>query len=197
MNIALFGTSGDPPTIGHQRILEWLSDRYDLVVVWVSNNPFKSHQTSLEDRIAMMRLLIAEIIAESDHPNLELHPEISNPYSLITVKQAQKIWQGAEFTLVIGGDLIEQIANWYQAEELLQQVKILVVDRRGYQISESHLTNLQIKGAKVAIADLVVPEISSTNYRKNGDQSGIIPSIAQYIYTNNLYQWEETNPNTP
>lgn len=34
MDIALFGTSADPPTIGHQGILQWLSGRYDVVVVW-------------------------------------------------------------------------------------------------------------------------------------------------------------------
>ncbi|MGL5832760.1 MAG: nicotinate-nucleotide adenylyltransferase, partial [Waterburya sp.] len=31
--IALFGTSADPPTIGHQTILQWLSQHYDHVVV--------------------------------------------------------------------------------------------------------------------------------------------------------------------
>ena len=61
MNVALFGTSADPPTAGHQAILKWLSERYDWVAVWASDNPFKFHQTSLEHRGAMLRLLIEDI----------------------------------------------------------------------------------------------------------------------------------------
>ena len=47
MRVALFGTSADPPTSGHQKILSWLSERYDWVAIWAADNPFKSHQTSL------------------------------------------------------------------------------------------------------------------------------------------------------
>jgi nicotinate-nucleotide adenylyltransferase len=195
MDIALFGTSGDPPTIGHRQILEWLSDRYDLCAVWVSNNPFKSNQTDLGHRVEMMQLLISDLNLTG--PNIQLHPEISSPRSLITVNLAKQIWQNADFTLVVGADLIPQLPTWYRAQELLQQVKILVTARVGYKISEQSLEGLYAIGAKIAIADLVIPEISSSNYRKNGDLSGIIPSIQAYIHTNNLYQWEETNLDIP
>ncbi|MEY2856531.1 MAG: nicotinic acid mononucleotide adenyltransferase, partial [Cyanobacteriota bacterium] len=52
--IALFGTSADPPTIGHQTILQWLSQHYDRIVVWASDNPFKQHQTPLKFRSEML-----------------------------------------------------------------------------------------------------------------------------------------------
>ena len=61
MNIALFGTSADPPSIGHQQILQWLDRHYDRVLVWVSDNPFKTHQANLSDRLKMMELTIAAI----------------------------------------------------------------------------------------------------------------------------------------
>ncbi|WP_421657438.1 adenylyltransferase/cytidyltransferase family protein [Leptothermofonsia sp. ETS-13] len=61
LNIALFGTSADPPTAGHRAILVWLSQRYDCVAVWASDNPFKTHQTPLEHRMAMLQLLINDI----------------------------------------------------------------------------------------------------------------------------------------
>jgi nicotinate-nucleotide adenylyltransferase len=196
MNIALFGTSGDPPTKGHQKILQWLSDRYDLCAVWVSNNPFKFHQTNLDHRVEMMRLLIAELNLTlgyapdyfQDDYKVQLHPEISSPRSLVTLNHAKQIWQNAEFTLVVGSDLVSQLPSWYKAEELLQQVKILVVERIGYEVSEQILESLYTMGAKVAIADLVIPEVSSSNFRQNGDLSGIIPSIQEYINLHNLYQ---------
>lgn len=48
MNIALFGTSADPPTRGHGKILTWLAQHYDQVAVWAADNPFKQHQASLD-----------------------------------------------------------------------------------------------------------------------------------------------------
>ena len=46
-NIALFGTSADPPTIGHKKILEELSKIYDFTISYVSDNPQKKHILNL------------------------------------------------------------------------------------------------------------------------------------------------------
>ena len=43
-SIALFGTSADPPTIGHEKILEELSKIYAHTICYVSNNPKKKHK---------------------------------------------------------------------------------------------------------------------------------------------------------
>ena len=40
-SIALFGTSADPPTIGHKKILEELSKIYAFTISYVSDNPQK------------------------------------------------------------------------------------------------------------------------------------------------------------
>ena len=48
MKIALFGTSADPPTIAHQKIISWLGSQFDRVAVWAANNPFKVHGAALE-----------------------------------------------------------------------------------------------------------------------------------------------------
>ena len=135
--IALFGTSADPPTAGHQTILKWLSEHYDRVIVWASDNPFKKHQTSLENRSQMLRLAIEEI--DSASSNIHLLQELSDRRSLLTIQKARNIWQDAEFTFVIGSDLVSQISSWYHIEELLAQVKILVVPRPGYGIIKSHI----------------------------------------------------------
>jgi nicotinate-nucleotide adenylyltransferase len=194
MKIALFGTSADPPTLGHQAILQWLSQRFDRCVVWVSDNPFKSHQASLEQRIEMMGLAIASI--QTEHPNLELHPDISNPRTLITLQKARALWPGAEFTLVVGVDLIAQLPSWYRADELLAQVDILVVPRVGYAMPWQEIEQLKERGVKVAIAEVSVPMVSSSAYRKNGDRSGIVPSVSAYIDREHLYSWQETKNNT-
>lgn len=197
MNIALFGTSADPPTLGHQAILEWLSQHFDLCVVWVSNNPFKSHQADLEQRLYMMQVAIASM--QSKYHNLELHPEISNPRTLITLEQAKVIWPDAKFTLVVGVDLIAQLPSWYRADQLLSQISILVVPRAGYATPWQEIDLLKVRGIEIAIAEFSVPMVSSSAYRNNGDRSGLIPSVAAYIDREHLYQWrdqwQETNKN--
>ncbi|MEM9274687.1 MAG: nicotinate-nucleotide adenylyltransferase [Cyanobacteria bacterium P01_F01_bin.143] len=184
--IALFGTSADPPTAGHQTILRWLSEYYDLVVVWASDNPFKEHQTKLEDRSQMLRLAVEEI--DTAQEKIRLCQELSDRRSLITIEKARNIWQDAEFTFVIGSDLLSQISSWYRITELLSQVKILVIPRSGYMIKQSDLDNLSNLGGNFTIATLDPPQVSSTAYRLQGDSTVLTPAVAVYINQHNLYK---------
>ncbi len=189
IKIALFGTSADPPTAGHRTILNWLSQHFDWVAVWASDNPFKSHQTSLEHRSAMLLLMIQEI--NSPRQNLCLYPELSSPRTLETVEQAKLLWGNAELTLVIGSDLVEQLPRWYQVEHLLKQVQLLVVPRPNYPPEELDLWQLRRIGADVAIASLSAPDVSSTSYRETGDTQALTPTIEDYINREHLYAWHE------
>jgi nicotinate-nucleotide adenylyltransferase len=185
MKIALFGTSADPPTVGHQTILKWLAQNFDHVAVWASDNPFKSHQTSLEHRTTMLRLMLNEFNAPPD--KIQVYPELSYPRTLITVEQAQHRWVGAELTLVVGSDLAGQLPRWFRAADLLQQVSVLVVPRPGYAISVEEVDRLRRFGTTVSIADLAAPAVSSTQYREQGRLEGVTPAIQAYIDREQLY----------
>ena len=182
--IALFGTSADPPTVGHQAILRWLARHYDRVIVWASDNPFKQHQTPLSDRTQMLNLAIEDL--EAHHHNISLHPELSDRRSLVSVNKAREKWGKAEFSLVIGSDILPQITSWYRIEELLQQVKLLIVPRIGYDITEQDLTSLS-KIGEFAIATLNAPQVSSSTYRLQKDSNLVVPAVENYILQNNLY----------
>lgn len=183
--IALFGTSADPPTTGHQAVLGWLSYRFDEVAVWASDNPFKAHQTLLSHRTAMLQLLI-EDLAPPRH-NVRLHPELSCPRTIHTLEQAQRQWPHAIFTLVIGSDLIGQLSSWYRIDEVLSQVKLLVIPRPDYPVNQQALRELRGRGARVTIANLEPPNTSSTAYRERGELEGIAPPIEAYIQREHLY----------
>ena len=183
--IALFGTSADPPTAGHQTILNWLAEHYDLVVVWASDNPFKEHQTTLQHRSQMLQVAIDEI--EPRKHNIKLCQKLSDRRTLITLQRAREIWTDAEFTLVIGADLVKQIVKWYRIEELLKQVKILVVPRPGYAITKSDLEDLINIGGRCSIATLNAPRVSSSAYRLEQDKTVITPAVQQYIQRQHLY----------
>ncbi|MCX7594350.1 MAG: nicotinate-nucleotide adenylyltransferase [Fischerella sp.] len=190
MRVALFGTSADPPTAGHQAIIKWLSQRYDRVVVWAADNPFKSHQTPLEHRVAMLRLLIADI--DSPSHNISLEQELSSLRTLETLDKAKQRWgEDTEFTLVVGSDLLTQLPRWYRVEDLLQQVQLLVVPRPGYVIDQSSLQAVENLGAKIAIAQLNAPDVSSTAYREHGDLETLTPPVIDYIHQQHLYKCQD------
>jgi nicotinate-nucleotide adenylyltransferase len=194
LNIALFGTSADPPTAGHQTILNWLSEHYDRVVVWAANNPFKSHQTPLEHRVAMLRLLIADM--NTSRHNIILEQELSSFRTLETVEKAKvSIGEDVELTLVIGSDLLSQLPRWYRIEDLLRQVQLLVVPRPGYTIDESSLSGVQKLGGKIAIANLIGLEVSSTAYRENKDPKALTAPVVNYIHQKHLYECQDTSKN--
>lgn len=183
--IALFGTSADPPTRGHQQILTWLSQRYDLVVVWAADNPFKQHGANLAQRHQMLEILIAEIDTSKD--NIELNTQISDRRTINTLHRAQAIWPEAKFTLIIGSDLIGQVQTWYHGKELLSQVELLVIPRPGYDTDEKVVEQLS-KLTEVAIAEIQPAEVSSSQYRQQQDQDILTPGIQTYIQTHQLYQ---------
>jgi nicotinate-nucleotide adenylyltransferase len=189
LNIALFGTSADPPTAGHRVILGWLSEHFDQVAVWASDNPFKGHQTPLGHRMTMLGLLIDDL--KPTRQNVHLEPQLSQPRTFHTLEIAKAQWPEARFTLVIGSDLVAQLSSWYRSGELLQQVDLLIVPRPGYPLSETALETLRHQGAHVAIADLNSPDTSSTAYRENGEINGLTPHIEDYIHREHLYPWRD------
>lgn len=184
-NIALFGTSADPPTLGHQKIIHWLSRYYDLVAVWASNNPSKQHQVSLKVRAEMLGLLVEELNYCAS--NIIVCPNISDRHTYNTIIKAKAIWSNAEFTFIVGSDVVKQISKWYQIDKVLTQVKILIVPRVGYKLTNSDLDKLEDLETKYDIANLLIPEISSSQYRETKNSKLLTPAIQKYLQQNNFY----------
>ncbi|NDJ18651.1 nicotinate-nucleotide adenylyltransferase [Myxacorys almedinensis A] len=185
LTIALFGTSADPPTIGHLEILRSLSPQFDEIAVWAADNPFKADQTPLEHRTQMLRLLIQDLHCPKH--NVWVYPELSHARTVVTVERAKQRWQGAEFTLIVGFDVARQLPKWFHVEELLQHVNVLIVPRSGYSLDAADVERLRQMGATVAIAEIAVPEVSSTAYRTQEDLTGVTHAIQAYIDREQLY----------
>ena len=60
-SVALLGTSADPPTIGHKKILEELSKIYTFTISYVSNNPNKKHIEDISTRSQLLKTLIEDL----------------------------------------------------------------------------------------------------------------------------------------
>jgi nicotinate-nucleotide adenylyltransferase len=184
MKIALFGTSADPPTLAHQQIMQWLSDRFPLVAVWAADNPDKVHGATLGQRAAMLELLVADL----DDPQVQVYQELSHRYTVKTLNFARQRWPTAEFSLVIGGDLVAQIDRWQGGPELIRQVELLVVPRPGWSISSADIQRLVNLGGRVQLVDdLQTLAVSSTAVRQAADLQAVPPSVSDYIDRLDLY----------
>ena len=194
--VALFGTSADPPHLGHQSILLWLSEQFDQVVVWAADNPYKERQSPIGDRAQMLRLLIDTLQPAAATSNISVNQQLSDRYSINSITRARQIWPKADFSFVVGADLLAQLPKWYQAQEIFKQVKILVFPRPGYPLEQTPLDNLR-QLATVEIAHPPVQyDVSSSTYRQTRCDSdrqlaysfGTLPPIIRdYITEHNLY----------
>lgn len=190
--IALFGTSADPPHRGHCEILRWLATQFDHVAVWASDNPFKEHQSPLGDRAAMLRLMIQDIAARPGA--IALYEHLSHLRTIVSVQRARDRWPDAELTLVIGADLVHQLPRWYKSRELFQQVRILVVPRPGYNLSNPDLMAVQQQGGDITIATIPKTfDVSSTHYRQTDDPDALPTAVKAYIDQKNLYPCPESS----
>lgn len=177
--VALFGTSADPPHLGHQSILSWLAREFDQVAVWAADNPYKSEQSPIRDRAQMLRLLINTLPPSSKGAitNVSVNQSLSDRYSINSIARARKIWPKANFSFVVGADLLAQLPKWYQAKAIFDQVDILVFPRPGYPTQGPALSALQ-QVATVHIAhppnqyDVSSSDVRQTHCTDNGTDNG-------------------------
>ena len=113
--IALFGTSADPPTIAHKKILEELSKIYHLTIAYASNNPQKQHK---ED-ITIRSLLLKTLIDDFENPRILFNQEISSKWAIESIKMCKDIYQINNLDFVIGSDLVADIFSWKKFEEII------------------------------------------------------------------------------
>jgi nicotinate-nucleotide adenylyltransferase len=118
--VALLGTSADPPSCGHQALLEELLNHFPRVATWASDNPSKRHGAALEQRAALLAVLVRAI----GNPRLELVQELSSPWAITTLQRAAQRWPREELVFVVGSDLAGQIPSWKEAEAVLRDLAI-------------------------------------------------------------------------
>ena len=89
-SIALFGTSADPPTIGHKQILEELSKIFAFTISYVSDNPKKNHKENISIRSYLLKTLIEDL----DNPKILFNQNISSQWAVESIKKCRKVYKG-------------------------------------------------------------------------------------------------------
>jgi len=182
-SIALFGTSADPPTLGHEALLSELTKIFPKVITWASDNPDKKHQIPLLKRTELLRILVKKI----SHPKLELVQELSSPRTIHTLKKASQLWPEASFSFVIGSDLAVEVPKWLNAKSILNKATIAIAMRDGWPISDQQLEKIKKLGGKIDLLPFNIPESSSSKFRES-PQEGLVPQeLVPFLLEENLY----------
>jgi len=209
--IGLFGGSFDPIHHGHLMLAELCRDalQLDQVRFLVANiSPLKTNQktASNRDRIEMVKLAIG------GNPYFDLDTrEIDRggvSYTLDSVRSIQEELVRNENTetelfLLMGADVLKDIAKWHQPKQLFELITPCVISRGGFgDPAWEHLKPFMSEERFVAAKRLHVAapqvDISSTNLRSHirkglSIRYQVPPSVYAYILAQSLYQESEVS----
>jgi len=183
-NIALFGTSADPPTIGHKKILEELSNIYAFTISYVSNNPNKKHKQNISIRSHLLKTLIKDL----DNPKILFNQEVSSQWAVESIKKCKNIYEFNSLDFVIGSDLIKDIICWKNFDKIIKEVSFFIILRDGYPIESNTLKMLETYKVKFRISNIKIPNTSSSKFRLNFNYSNLPTSLIDIVKKNNLYE---------
>ncbi len=183
-SIALFGTSADPPTIGHKKILEELSKIYPCTISYVSNNPQKKHIEDISIRSHLLKTLIDDL----DNPKILFNQKISSQWALESIKKCKEIYKSNNLDFVIGSDLIKDIFYWKNFDKIILEVSFFIILREGYPVESNTLKMLETYRVKFKISTIKTPNISSSKFRLNFNCSNLPSSLIDIVKRNNLYE---------
>lgn len=207
---ALFGGTFDPIHNGHLQSAISLAQEIGLQQVILLPNHVPPHrpapQASTEDRLAMLRLAIA------DKPLFTLDDQElqrTTPSYALTTLQTIRYQQGSKFPLafIVGLDSLITIDRWYQWQSLLNYCHLIVCARPGYPINHAtppvqdwlqrHRTSApdflhQQPQGLIYLADTPLIAISSTEIRQRLQQQKpcdhLLPAaVCDYIQQQGLY----------
>lgn len=188
---ALFGGSFDPIHIGHLFIAEHVRTALGfnrVVFVPARRNPLKAHPpvASDEDRLEMVRRATAGNAAFVVEPWETQRDRPS--YTVDTVRGLTDAGRlSTQPGLIIGDELVDQLARWHAIDELLDLVRLVVVTRmRPREVAETLPA-----GARI-VSNLVVPVSSSDirdRLRSGATVRYLVPDVVyDYIEARRLYR---------
>lgn len=204
--IGLFGGTFDPVHYGHLMIAEearTLTGLDEIIFIPAGQNPFKPAQTK-EEREHCYRMLM---LATGNNSAFRISRiELDKPGKSFTVNTVRAIQaaEDAEYSFIIGSDLLYQIDTWREAESLLRQIGLIVVMRpddcgrdpqKKIREIENHF------GTHISCIEVPMMGISSTDIRRMTAEGKSVryytpDQVIDYIQEHHLYTMSESETRT-
>jgi nicotinate-nucleotide adenylyltransferase len=183
MRVALFGGSFNPPHVAHQLVALYVLETAPVDELWLVpayEHAFGKPLAAFDDRLAMCELAAAPLGPRARVSDVE-RAIGGRSLTLQTVRKLSELHPEHSFSLVIGSDLVGDVASWYRGDELARTIPFIVIGRPGGPSGAAHA------GA------VVMPDVSSTAVRAalaaGKPADGLVPrAVLDYIYRKGLYK---------
>ena len=204
--IGVFGGTFDPVHNGHTKIIQNLLELIPLDEIKVIPNGQPPHRTSVcsnNDRLEMVNLAFKGINQISVDER-EIQRE-GPSYAIHTAEEILEEYHQDNIIWIMGSDAFSEIDTWFEWEDFLNIINILVMARPGYEIDStsmagtlilerqtSNIDDLSHGAGKILIVDIDPINISSTQVRSNlaaGETVNelILEDVSDYIDSGKLY----------
>lgn len=159
----IYGGSFNPIHNAHVRLAMNILRMAQLDEVWFvvsPQNPFKQNLQLLDDdkRLRLVRLALQR------HPRLtacDYEFRLPRPsYMHTTLTRMSADFPDREFVLIIGADNWERFGQWYRADDILRDYRLVVYPRQGSPV------DAQLLPPNVQLVDTPLINMSSTDIRQ-------------------------------
>jgi nicotinate-nucleotide adenylyltransferase len=179
--LGVFGGSFDPPHVGHVLLAAYalsVGPLDGLLIVPTFVHPFGKALAPYAHRVAMCERAFG-LLRGATLSRLE--EELGGPsYTVRTLEALTDAMPGTSFRLVVGADVIADVARWRDFERVSSLAPPFVVGRGGHV-------------RPFGIEPLDLPAVSSTEVRarcaRGEGFEGLVPrEVAAYVETHGLYR---------
>ncbi len=189
MKIGLYFGSFNPIHNGHLIIAQHILDSCELDRIWFvvsPQNPLKESKSLLNEnnRLHLVRLAIEE---QNKFSASNIEFQLPRPsYTIDTLTHLADKYSQHQFSVIIGGDSLQNLPKWKNYEQLLKLYPVIVFNRPNSVLDKKLLD-------KITLLEAPMLDISATWIRqKIADGKSIqflVPdAVRLYIEQNNYYK---------
>ena len=185
--VGILGGSFNPVHYAHLMMIDQVHHQLGLDEVYLMPTnipPHKEGKQTLDSkhRVAMLELAVAEF-SHIGIETIELERQ-EKSYTFDTIKELTIRHPDTDYYFIIGGDMVEDLTNWYRIDELNQMVQFVGVHRPGYEV-ESAYPLIWVEVPQMDISSTVIRQNVATDCSINF----MLPlPVIKYIKEEGLYR---------
>ncbi len=185
----VYGGAFNPPTKAHREVYRYLCGNLEVkrfTFLPVSTTYKKHDLESNEHRYNMLKLM-ADDLDKAEVSDIEMQDEqYLGTYEAL--KRLQK--EGERTAFVLGADHLRHLKRWIEAEKLVSEFYLIVLNRGGENLKEIIEQDDFLRKHEASF--LLFPDfhidVSASAFRNSRDKNIVVEKVYEYIVENGLYK---------